>query len=304
MPTDKEILDLIKNTSELRPSNNFLSKSKKVLKVKAEKINQRRRIRRNAKFGIIFSMSLAIVLWFSFFNGSQSVLSTYNSILSSLSQNEKLTTTTNTDPSVLIYHTHNQESFTPYIKTDTSIEPFHTEINITLVGEKLANFLNQKGVNSIHDKTDITKELEIEGAGYGDAYDPSRKVVTDALNQNKDIKLILDLHRDNLERRNTTVELNSIEIPRISFVVSENSYYYEKNLKVATLLHEKLESKYPGVSRGIITKGGDTPESYNQDLHEHSLLLNIGGVENTLEEEYKSAEIIAEVIVEVLDDLE
>ena len=47
-------------------------------------------------------------------------------------------------------------------------------------------------------------------------------------------------------------------------------------------------------------KGERPANTYNQDLHGNSLLLNIGGSENNLEETYRTADIFAEVIKDTL----
>ena len=57
-----------------------------------------------------------------------------------------------------------------------------------------------------------------------------------------------------------------------------------------------IDEKYPGLSKGVITKEGPSSNGvYNQDLHENALLLEIGGYENTLDEMYRTADVIAEV---------
>ncbi|MGG4201809.1 stage II sporulation protein P [Peribacillus frigoritolerans] len=43
---------------------------------------------------------------------------------------------------------------------------------------------------------------------------------------------------------------------------------------------------------------------YNHDLFANSLLLQIGGVENTIDEEDRSVELLAEIIDEILVELD
>ena len=115
---------------------------------------------------------------------------------------------------------------------------------------------------------------------------------------------MFDIHRDSGERHQTTVEINGKSVSRITFAVSHLSSKYEENRHIAELFHNKLEEKYPGISRGIYIGGKKTQNTYNQDLFGNSLLFEIGGAENTLEEEYRSVEILSEVIDDVLDELE
>ena len=47
-------------------------------------------------------------------------------------------------------------------------------------------------------------------------------------------------------------------------------------------------------------QSNEIKETYNQDIIGESVLLNIGGVENTLEEEYRTVDVLAEVIREII----
>lgn len=48
---------------------------------------------------------------------------------------------------IYIYHTHNRESFLPYLKgTDKPEDAYHSKANITLVGNMLGKALERKGV--------------------------------------------------------------------------------------------------------------------------------------------------------------
>jgi len=60
--------------------------------------------------------------------------------------------------------------------------------------------------------------------------------------------------------------------------------------------------KYPCLSRGVFEQGLQPKNTYNQDLHNNSVLLNIGGVENTFEEAYRTTGALAEAIKEILEE--
>jgi hypothetical protein len=68
-----------------------------------------------------------------------------------------------------------------------------------------------------------------------------------------------------------------------------------------TTLHETLEKKHSGISKGILTKKTLNKEFYNQDIS-NLALVSIGGYENTLEEECRTIEALAEAIQEILND--
>lgn len=196
-----------------------------------------------------------------------------------------------------IVHTHSRESYLPELK-DSEIA-FHHSVNVTLVGDRLGKELEKRGIGVETDKSDIGQILSDRDWLYGQSYDASREIVKEAIKNNDDLEFFLDIHRDGQPRKITTVNINGVDYARTMFVVGENHSNYEKNEQLATKLHEMLDEKYPGLSRGVITKGGAGSNGrYNQDLSENSVLIEVGGIENTLEEAYRSAEAFAEVFSE------
>ncbi|MBD8071288.1 stage II sporulation protein P [Bacillus sp. PS06] len=64
-------------------------------------------------------------------------------------------------------------------------------------------------------------------------------------------------------------------------------------------MNEAIEEKYYGLSRGIFEKGKNQGNGvYNQDLSSNSIIIEIGGVDNTMEELERTTEALAEVISE------
>lgn len=201
---------------------------------------------------------------------------------------------------VFIYHTHTRESFLPLLKDVTSPdEAFHSTANITLVGQKLSEELEARGIGTNLDKTDFTGVLNEKGWIYAKSYDASRPTVQSAMTNNQDIQFLFDLHRDSQRRELTTVNINGASYARTVFVIGGKHARYEENLKLADSLHDLLEKKYPGLSRGVSTKQGRlTNGKFNQDLSENSLVIEFGGVDNNLEELNLTAAAIADVFSE------
>ena len=298
MHTDKDIFNLIKETYRQEPKEEFVESTSKKLKPSARKLNRKKKI----KLFPIASASIAIctlaLSWF-FFYGETNLFTSY---LTSLGREEKPQSIVNhQDPLVFIYHSHNTESFFSEAKTDDSNQAFHEDRNISLVGERLRQSLLNKGVNSILDKTDIMGILEEKGLPFSQSYTISRDPLNAALEKNQSIKMVFDIHRDSAKRIDTNVTLNGKDYPRTAFVVSQSSDFFEENLEFAELLHSKIEEKYPTLSRGVLIKADTSKQNtYNQDLIEQSVLIEIGGVGNTLEEEYRTVDILAEVIEDIL----
>lgn len=221
---------------------------------------------------------------------------------SEIVEREKQTESPTTDGKevVFIYSSHNRESFLPHLPdiTDPN-QAHHGEVNITKVGERLAESLDVSGIGATVDETDIMNVLNEKGWGYGRSYEASREVATEAIATNKDIQYIFDLHRDSARKDVTTKEIDGESYAKVLFVVGAEYASYEKNLALATELHARIEEKYPGLSRAVITK--EKPGNngvYNQDLLENALLIEFGGVDNTLEELYRTADAIADVFSE------
>ncbi|MDE5413857.1 stage II sporulation protein P [Alkalihalobacterium chitinilyticum] len=201
---------------------------------------------------------------------------------------------------VHIIHSHTRESFLPELKGVTNPnEAWHAEVNISLVGERLGQSLRNRGIGTDVDSTDIQSILNQRDWGYPKSYDASRELVKEAMASNDQLEFFFDLHRDSLLRDNTTVTINGEHYARIYFVIGRDNRNREQNTKLAKDLHHRLEEKYPGLSRGVVEMGGIGRNGvYNQDLHGNSILIEFGGVENSVEENFRSADAFAEVFSE------
>ncbi|WP_038561467.1 stage II sporulation protein P [Terribacillus saccharophilus] len=200
---------------------------------------------------------------------------------------------------VFIYHTHNQESYLPSLDADQKDSAYNKNSNVTDAGEAMAERLEELGIGTIADQTDIGAILNENGMAYHQSYDASRGVVEAAVAEHKDVSFVFDIHRDSLKRKDTTKEIEGDIYAKVVFVVGAENKEYEKNLKLATDLHKKIEAKYPGLSRGVITKQGAGVDGiYNQDVSDKAALLEIGGAENTLDEATRTAELFAEIFAE------
>jgi stage II sporulation protein P len=300
MLTNKNLFELIKETYPLNPSASFVSATENKLRQSARKLNRKRKIKQFSFTTSGLALFVLAVSWFFFFSGKEVI----TNHLSSFGEGRQSSTVNEQEPSVLIYQTHNQESF--FSETDTK-EPgkaWHETKNITLVGNRMSQALKERNINAIHDKSDVMENMKQRGLTIAHSYEVSREVVKKALENNSSIKLALDIHRDSGRRKYTTINLKGTEYARIGFVVSDSSGNYEENKKLAEHLQSKIEKKYPGLSRGVIVKSSsnDNEQStYNQDLLKSSLILEVGGVENTLEEEYRTVDVFANVVADYLN---
>ena len=199
---------------------------------------------------------------------------------------------------IYIYHSHSRESFLPYLKkADQPEEAYHSRANITLVGEMLGESLEQRGLGTTVNSTDIVQELDSRELDYGSSYFVSGEHVKAAQKVNSDLEIFLDIHRDSLRKDSTTTEMDEEEYARLLFVVGTGHKEFEKNLAFTEDLHRQLESHYPGLSKGILKKDSSQGNGvYNQSLSPNSVIVEIGGVDNTVEELHRTVEALADVL--------
>ncbi len=191
------------------------------------------------------------------------------------------------DPIVLIYHTHTTESFLPLTG-----EAFSTNLKKTVValGDYLTEILEKEyGIPVLH-------YCEVFDIPRRTAYEKARPSVKKVLDEHPGIEFVLDLHRDGVSRNITTASINGQETGRILFVLGSNHQEWNNNLRFALSLQEALEQISPGLSRGIRKQ----PFTYNQHLHNRSLIVEIGGHENSLEEVRRTIPYLAEALAVVI----
>lgn len=201
---------------------------------------------------------------------------------------------------VHLYFSHNRESYLPYLKGETDPNrAYHSQLNVTKIGDKLKEELEGRGIGTSIDKTDINGILNQKELKFWASYRESRPLVQAAMAGNKDIQYIIDIHRDSQRKEHTTLAINGKNYAKLAFVVGVDHPNYEKNLKLATEMHNLINKKYPGLSRAVIQSGGKgTNGKFNQDLSENAMLIEFGGVDNTFEELYLSAGALADVFSE------
>ena len=207
---------------------------------------------------------------------------------------------TGDEPTVLIYHTHAMESYTPQTGEDYTEEvPFRTadsDYNMVSVGTRLAKLLENAGISVLHDTT-----LH-DAASYNGSYASSRETVEKYLAQYPSIRLVLDIHRDAAEDGNghqvaATAETAQGDTARLMLVLgSEAGGLYnpnwQENYALAVKLQAVLEQESPGLCRELHL----TDQRYNQDLSPGALLIEVGAAGNSHDEALRAMTPRAEAI--------
>lgn len=197
-------------------------------------------------------------------------------------------------PLVYIYNSHQLENY-----SSTNYEAYNITPNVMMASYLLREKLNNMGVNTIVEEADITEFIRINSWNYNYSYVASRYYIEDAIAKNPSLNFFIDLHRDALSKARSTTTIDGKNYAKILFVVGLEHANYQKNLDLANILNQKISSKYPSLSRGVITKAGANVDGiYNQDLHPNMILLELGGNENTIDEVLNTVEIISIILKE------
>ena len=86
------------------------------------------------------------------------------------------------------------------------------------------------------------------------------------------------------------------------FVIGTENINYQENLNLSTKLNTIIEQKIPGISRGIIKKGGAGVNGiYNQALSPNLLIIELGGQYNKIEDINNTIEVLAESILILIE---
>ncbi|NLK35989.1 MAG: stage II sporulation protein P [Gracilibacteraceae bacterium] len=208
-------------------------------------------------------------------------------------------------PQILIYHSHSTESYMP--NTAGNYHTQNDKYNVVAVGSRLAKELEDKyKYKVLHDKTKHDKE------SYAYSYANSLQTIKNSINKYKSIKVIIDLHRDAFDAEKATfaektakkaeytTSINGKRAARIMLVIAKENPNYAELEKFAVYIKKKMDKLYPGLFLKIDVKSRG---KYNLYFSNHSMLVEIGCMLNTIEEAQYSAELFARVIGEVINDL-
>lgn len=201
---------------------------------------------------------------------------------------------------VLIYHSHPREGYNPLLgtKSDNPSSGKATG-NVFQVGSYLSDSLQKLGVGVEHAKDDYPTEVKDYNWNY--SYKYSRQTVKAALAENDDLTYLIDIHRDSQRHNKTTTTIDGKGYAKVYFIIGHENPNWQQNEAFAAKIHKKLEAKYPGVSRGVWGKdgGGANNGEYNQTLSPNSILIEIGGIDNTGAELKRTSQVLADMIAEV-----
>ena len=225
-------------------------------------------------------------------------------ILQVLQQDSKVQITSGSQPQVLIFHTHATESYEPYDSAYYDMRNTWRDTdeqnNMIAVGNAIAEQLTAAGIGVIHDTT-----LH-DYPSYNGAYDRSAETVQKYLDEYPSIQVILDVHRDAIEREQglivkPVVEIDGKKAAQLMIIApcddgTMDIPQWQENFRFATAIQSQVEADYPGLMRPIFF----AYRRYNMHLGIGSLLLEFGGHANTLEESVYTGELLGRSLATLL----
>ncbi|AZN40426.1 stage II sporulation protein P [Paenibacillus albus] len=202
---------------------------------------------------------------------------------------------------VFIYSSHSRESWFPEVTSKKYAES--PVKNVTLLGKRLASQLKSNGIGAQSSATDYAST--VKNYNWLLSYKYSKQTVVSAMEKDKNLNYLFDIHRDSQRRKNTTITIDGVTYAQVFLVIGLANPHWSENEALANKIHEALEKKYPGLSRGVLgkTKASGNGE-YNQSLSPHSVLIEVGGVDNTLKESYRTIDVLAKIISDIYWDAE
>lgn len=212
---------------------------------------------------------------------------------------EQAKTHVKSGPTILIYHTHTTEAYTPTAenpyKASSSYRTREQDKSVVAVGEALKQELEAYGYVVLHDTTDH------EPPKLATAYE--RSEVTMGLYKEKypSLEIFIDLHRDASSDTTDYVLVNGQPTAKVMCVVGKGEKYdikpdFDSNLALAQAFTDSLNGLTKGLGRQVRIK----PGRYNQHISSHCLLLEVGHNANTLEQALNAVPYMAKALHEAL----
>lgn len=203
---------------------------------------------------------------------------------------------TNKVPLVYIFNTHQTEGY-----NSNFLETFNINNTVFLGSHILGEYLNDLGIGVIVEENSVVDVLNTNGWKYGRSYKASRILMEEAYKNNPSLKFFIDLHRDSASYDRTVTEIDGKKYARVLFVVGLEHDNYQENLNLANYLNDEVKKFNGNLSRGVLQKKGSGVNGiYNQDFNRNTILIEVGGQYNYIEEVNNTLKVIANIIYNYL----
>ena len=154
-----------------------------------------------------------------------------------------------------LYNTHQGEQYVGY--------------NVRDGAEYLKECLTKEGYFCDVEQNDFENYKNVHRIAYNQSYVVSKMYLENTLRENGNYDLVIDFHRDSLDKKYSTLVYNQKSYAKILFVVGKSSGKFDMVNQLSTELSNKANGKVPGLSKGIMVK----KNHYNQGICDHTVLI-------------------------------
>jgi len=202
---------------------------------------------------------------------------------------------------VLLLFTHSHETYKPFLQNEKGmVAVYDDQTNLYSMHQLMEDYFRLNGMEAKTLDVDVMTVLKENGKTIVDAYKTVRPYVAEELKTNQ-YDLILDIHRDSASYKKTTIVHKDISYAKAAFVIGAENPNYKLNKSIAQTISDSMNAIIPDISRGIIEKKGSGVDGvYNQDLAKEFILIEIGGIDNTEDEVYRTAAVLAQAVANSL----
>lgn len=204
----------------------------------------------------------------------------------------------NNNYTIYVYNTHQSEEYAPNSFLEQEINP-----TVMMASFIMEDVFNKNNYKTLVEERSIKEVLNINNWKYYRSYDASRIYLNDSKSKYKSLKYFIDVHRDSLERDKTTVTIDDKNYAKIIFLLGGENPNYLENKEFIEKINNKIVEKYPNLSKGIYKKeGAGVNGVYNQDNSKYTILVEIGGYQNTTDEVLNTTLAFTECFLEVINN--
>lgn len=179
---------------------------------------------------------------------------------------------------VYIYNTHQGEQYVSF--------------NVVEGAHYLKQSLEQKGYQCDVESNDFEQYKSAHSITYDKSYTVSKMYLEQSLSNHGNYDLIIDFHRDSIDKNLSTITHGDKNYAKIMFVVGKSSGKFEKVNQMSEDLSNRANAIVPKISRGVYVK----QSHYNQGTSDNMVLIEVGAQSNTKEEIMNTVDVLSATI--------
>lgn len=202
---------------------------------------------------------------------------------------------------ILMYHTHGTEAF--LVEDDELYHNNDINKNVVSIGKTMTTVLEANGHKVDH--VEIMHDLP----SYNKSYNRSISTVNKKKDEQENLKIFFDIHRDGVAKdatyketflKTARIDINGVSSATFSLVIGPETPNYDQVLSFAKYIKAVSDALYPNLCKGIIIKPYGKFNLYASD---YSALFEMGSNLVTLEETNETAKLVGQILSLALDNI-